>query len=189
MNSRPRIIAVLIVLACFILMVMTSVYASERRESGHHFEGGYAPAEGREEGMGGATGQIAAWLLGIANFPAALSIFLEAFRKVMSQNSNLKEAIGQFNQQQKRYLMQLHYWLNPIAIIAAIIHFWSAKCETTAMPEIGLGAMILISILGILVAFKWSPISMRKIIFRFHTSSISLLAIITILLIGHSMVD
>jgi hypothetical protein len=37
--------------------------------------------------------------------------------------------------------------------------------------------------------FKISPAFMRKTIFRLHTSPIVLIAIFSILMIGHSMVD
>ena len=70
--------------------------------------------------------------------------------------------------------MKLHYWLNPVAIGVAIIHFLSTECKATAIPELGLGVMLLICILGLLVTFRLSPASMRKAIFRFHTSPILL---------------
>jgi hypothetical protein len=178
----------IILLCCLFLMAIAASFAQGHRESRHHSGIGYEQTERKEEGMGGASGQIAAWLFGIANFPVVLSILLKACGKVMPQSASFKATIGQANQRQKRYLMKLHYWLNPVAVGVAIIHFLSTKCETTAIPEIGLGIMLLICILGIMVTFKWSPASMRKTIFRFHSSSISLLTIISILLIGHSMV-
>jgi hypothetical protein len=188
MDSKLRKAQIrMILLSCLILMAVSSSFA--HRESRHHSGIGYEQAEGKEDGMGGASGQIAAWLFGIANFPVVLSILLKACEKMTPQNSHFREAAAQLNREQKRYLMKLHYWLNPVAAGVAIIHFFSTKCETTAIPEIGLGIMLLICILGIMVTFKWSPASMRKTIFLFHTSSISLLAIISILLIGHSMVD
>jgi hypothetical protein len=190
MDSKLRKLGLLIFLfCCLVLTAVAPCIAHERRESGHHSGMGYEQAEGREEGPGGASGQIAAWLFGIANLPVVLSILLKACGTMTPQNSHFREATAQLNRQQKRYLMKLHYWLNPVAVGVAIIHFFSTKCETTAIPEIGLGIMLLICIFGIMVTFKWSPASMRKTIFRFHTSSISLLAIISILLIGHSMVD
>jgi hypothetical protein len=77
----------------------------------------------------------------------------------------------------------------PGAVGIAIIHCLAAKCEATAIPEIGLGVMFLVCVLGIMVAFQWSPAFMRKTIFRVHTSSILFLISVSILLIGHSMVD
>jgi hypothetical protein len=189
-ESNLRKFCLLIALTCcLILTAVAPNIANAHQESTRHSGKGYEQAEGREEGIGGASGQIAALLLGIANFPVVLSILLKACGKVTPQSSNFKEAVSQINRRQKRSLLKLHYWLNPIAVGVAIIHFLSTKCEATAIPEIGLGVMLLVCILGIMVTFKWSPASMQKTIFRFHTSSISLLAIISILLIGHSMVD
>jgi hypothetical protein len=174
---------------CLVLTAFAPSYADGHWESRRHFGSGYEQAEGREEGAGGASGQIAAWLFGIANFPVALSILLKAFGKLTPQSSNLKEAADKINRRQKRYLMKMHYWLNPVAVGVAIVHFLVTKCEATAIPEIGLGVMLLVCILGVMVTFRWSPASIRKTIFRFHTSPISLLAGISILLIGHSLVD
>jgi hypothetical protein len=174
---------------CLALMGAVSVYASATQNSSHHYGRSNEQVEENNEGLGGASGQMAAWLLGIANFPVVLSIILKTCIKVIPQSSNLKETFGQMNRRQKARLMKLHYWLNPIAVMVAIIHFSFTQCETTVMPEIGLGAMLLICVLGIMVTFKWSPASLRKVVLGFHTSSISLLAIISILLFGHSMVD
>jgi hypothetical protein len=176
------------VILIFCLMLAAQSYADGHRGSISNIERGYEQT-GREHGGGKGSGVITAWLFGIANFPVVLSILLKACGKIMPQNSNHKETVGRINRRQKRYLMKLHYWLNPVAVGVAIIHFFSTKCEATAIPEIGMGVMLLVCILGIMVMLQWSPASMKKIIFRFHTSSISLLAIISILLIGHSMVD
>jgi hypothetical protein len=190
MNSSLNKFGLLIALiCCLILTGVAQSYADGHRESRPHFGSGYAQAEGREEGVGGASGQIAAWLFGIANFPVVASILLKAYGKFMPPSSNLKEAVAQLNRRQKRYLMKLHYWLNPVAVGVAIIHFLSTKCEATAIPEIGLAVMLLVCILGMMVSFKWSPASMRKAVFQFHTSPILLMASISILLIGHSLVD
>jgi hypothetical protein len=190
MDSRLIKLVLLTALACSLaLMGAVSISADEPINSNHHKGKGYERYDERDEGLGGASGQIAAWLLGIANFPIGLSILLKTSSKLLSQNNNLKKTIDRINHQQKIYLMRLHYWLNPIAAIAAILHFFFAKCETTVMPEIGLAAMLLVCILGIMLTFKWSPTSIRKVIFQFHTSSIALFAIIAILFIGHSMVD
>jgi hypothetical protein len=190
MDSGLREFSLFIILACCLaLTAVAPIYADERGESRHHSGRGYAQTAEREDSVGGASGQIAAWLFGIANFPIVLSLLLKACRKVMRQNSNLQETIGQINRRQKRYLMKLHYWLNPVAVGVAIIHFLSTKCEATAIPEIGLGVLLLVCILGIMVTLQWSPASMKKAIFRFHTSPILMMASISILLIGHSLID
>jgi hypothetical protein len=190
MDSKPIKLGLLIILTgCLFLTAVVLSYSEEPRESSQHQGRGYGRTSGEEEGLGGASGQIAAWLFGIANFPIVASILLKACGKVAPQGSNLKEAVSPIYRRQKRYLMKLHYWLNPVAVGIAIIHCLSTKCDATAIPEIGLGVMLLVCILGIIVSFQWSPAFMRKVIFRLHTSSVLFMVCISILLIGHSMVD
>jgi hypothetical protein len=190
MDSRLIKLSLLIILTyCFVLTAVSLSYADERRESRHGFGRGYEHAAGREERGEGASGQIAAWLFVLANFPVVLSILLKASGKVAPPSWNCKEAIEKINRRQKRYLMKLHYWLNPVAVGVAIIHFLLSECKAAAIPEIGLGVMFLLCFLGLIVTFQCAPASMRKTIFRFHTNPILLIAGISILLIGHSMVD
>ena len=188
MDLYLRKLCVCIVL-CLALTAVTQLYAHGHRRAASHEGGGYEQAAGREEKGGEASGQIAAWLFGIANFPVLFSIILKGCAKAMPHSLKLKEAVGQINGKQKRHLMKLHYWLNPVAIGVAIIHFLSTKCEATAIPELGLGMMLLICILGLLMTFRLSPAFMRKAVFRLHTSPIVLMAGIAILMIGHSMIE
>ena len=176
------------IILCLALTAATEIYAHGHRESGSRYGEGYEQAEGRQEKGGEASGQIAAWLFGIANFPVALSMLLKASGKAMPQRSSLKKTIKLANSRQKRYLMRLHYWLNPVAAAVAIFHFSASECQSTLMPEWGLGMMLLIIALGLMMTFRLSPAPMKKAIFRLHTSPISLVAAISILMIGHSMI-
>jgi len=176
------------IILCLVLTTATLSYAHGNRGSRNHYGTGYGQAAGREEKGGEASGQIAAWLFGLANFPVALSILLKAGGKAMPQGLNLKKTIDLANSRQKRHLMRLHYWLNPVAAAVAIFHFSAAECRSTIMPELGLGLMLLIIILGLMMTFRLSPMPMRKAICKLHTSPISLAAAISILMIGHSMI-
>jgi len=118
-----------------------------------------------------------------------LSILLKGLGKALSPSLSLQEILKQTNRRQKQYLMNLHYWLNPVAIAAAIFHFSLAECPSTFIPELGLGAMLLVFLFGLMVTFKLSPASVRKTVFKFHTSPVSFVVVISILLIGHSMID
>jgi hypothetical protein len=73
--------------------------------------------------------------------------------------------------------------------MVATIHLFASECESTLFPELGLGIMFLVSALGHMVIFRWSPASMRKTVFRFQTSPILMIFGIFILMIGHSIVD
>jgi hypothetical protein len=176
----------------FVWMIAT---AAEIRADGHRKLGqfdtfGYEEQRGGRNGHGdGAFGTLAAWLLGIANFTVAVSIVLKTSAKMISPGNDLRKRIERFNIRQKKYFMQLHYWLNPLAIVVAIFHFAGSKCASTLFPELGLAGMLLIFILGLMITLKLAPAPMRRLAFQFHTSPVFLIAILSILLIGHSMID
>jgi hypothetical protein len=135
------------------------------------------------------TGEMAAWIFGVANFPVALSIILKTCAKLLPLRLNLRDLFTKLNRQQKKYLMKLHYWLNPIGLGIALTHFLLSTCRSTTLPEWGLGIMLMTVLLGLMMKFKLSPASMRQRVFKFHTSPILLIAAISILLIGHTIAD
>jgi hypothetical protein len=144
---------------------------------------------GRADHEGGELGGLAALLFGIANFPVILSILLKTLARLLPDRISLKEKIKLLNLRQKKYLMNLHYWVNPLALGIAIVHFWSSECRSTAMPELGMGAMLLVSVLGLVMTLRLSPPSMRKIVFTLHTHPIVTILVFSFLVIGHSVID
>ena len=195
-GSKKKALLLLICLVfCSLLVPIYQGQADDHKESKHQ---GKKTEEHRltkgDQGKKGdqgneTTGEMAAWIFGIANFPVALSIILKTCAKFVPPGLNLREPITRFNRQQKKYLMKLHYWLNPIALSIALTHFLLSACKSTAMPEWGLVIMLATGLLGLMMKFKWSPASMRQRVFKFHTSPILLIAAISILLIGHTIVD
>lgn len=195
-GSKKKALLLLICLVfCSLLVPIYQGQADDHKESKHQ---GKKTEEHRltkgDQGKRGdqgneTTGEMAAWIFGIANFPVALSIILKTCAKFVPPGMNLKEPTTRFNRQQKKYLMKLHYWLNPIALSIALTHFLLSVCKSTAMPEWGLVIMLATGLLGLMMKFKWSPASMRQRVFKFHTSPILLIAAISILLIGHTIVD
>lgn len=135
------------------------------------------------------TGEVAAWLFGAANFPVAMSIVLKTCAKFLPPGLNVKDPIIRLNRRQKKYLMKLHYWLNPIAFGIALTHFLLSTCRSTAIPEWGLMIVLATVLLGLTMKFKLSPASMRQGVYRLHTSPALLIAAISILLIGHTIAD
>jgi hypothetical protein len=144
---------------------------------------------GRPDHKGGELGGLAALLFGIANLPVMLSMSIKALANLLPDRTNLNERLKQFNLRQKKHLMKLHYWVNPFALGIAIAHFMSSECSSTAMPELGMGAMLIVSILGLIMTLKLSPPATRRIIFRLHTSPIIAILVFCFLLIGHSVID
>jgi hypothetical protein len=180
---------------CFLILPVYQGQADDHKESKHQ---GRKTEEHRlikgDQGKKGdhgneTTGEMAAWIFSIANLPVALSIILKTCAKFLPPALNVKGPITRFNRQQKKYLMKLHYWLNPIALGIALTHFLLSTCKSTAMPEWGLVIMLATVILGLMMKFKLSPASMRQRVYRFHTSPALLIAAISILLIGHTLAD
>jgi hypothetical protein len=176
------LIFILLFVCASILHGQISTYAPHR-ESRHYSQAG------NESRGDGASGTLAIWLLGIANFPVVLSVLLKTSGKAMQSRVKARETIKRINLRQKKNLMGLHYWVNPLALAVAILHFSLSECSSTLFPELGLIAMILISALGLLMTFRLSPAFMSRTVFRLHTSPVLMGTVFSILLIGHSMMD
>ena len=192
MNSRFQKRTSLLVtwmVLCFVFVVVAPVLSNDRKELKHHSDKDIEHASKNQDHGNETTGEIAAWMIGVANFPVALSIILKTIGKMIPGRQNVKDMLVKFNRHQKKYLMKLHFWLNPVALGIALTHFSLSTCRTTALPEWGFGVMLAIVLLGLMMKFKLSPASMRQNVFKFHTSPILLIAAVSILLIGHSIAD
>jgi len=106
-----------------------------------------------------------------------MSIIAKTLTRLLPDNMSIKEKIRQANSFQKKYLMKLHYWVNPLAFGVAIFHFLPLNADQTAMPELGMGAMLLVTVLGLLMTLRLSPPFMRKLIFKLHTSPITTIVV------------
>lgn len=177
------------VMLCFFLISFGQSYADGHKEGKHGIKKAYEKTLQKDDHGNETTGEIAAWLFGVANFPVALSIILKTLAKFLSPKLNLRDPLTKYNRQQKKYLMKLHYWVNPIALAVALIHLSLSSCMSTAFPEWGLGVMLVAVLLGLIMKLKLSPASMRQSILRFHTSPVLLIVAVSILLVGHTIVD
>lgn len=176
-------------LLCFLLAspnpALSDDHGKWKWHQGNVYEHGFKNEDQGNE----ATGEIGAWMFGVANFPVALSIILKTIAKMIPGRQNVKEVLVKFNRQQKKYLMKVHFWLNPVALGIALTHFSLSTCRSTAFPEWGFGIMLVTVLLGLMMKFKLCPARMRQNVFRFHTSPILLIVAVSILLIGHSIAD
>ena len=174
---------------CSLLAAVSPALSDDHGKLERHYEDVYEHSFKNEDHGNETTGEIAAWMFGVANFPVALSIILKTIGKMIPGRQNVKDMLVKFNRHQKKYLMKLHFWLNPVALGIALTHFSPSTCRTTALPEWGFGVMLAIVLLGLIMKFKLSPASMRQNVFKFHTSPVLLIAAVSILLIGHSIAD
>jgi hypothetical protein len=187
--KRKTLLLAMRMMICFLLVMVSPVLSDDRKELKTHSDKGIRHAFNNKDRGNETTGEIAAWLFGVANFPVALSIVLKTLANIVPARLKLRDPLTRFNRQQKKHLSKLHYWLNPIALGVALAHFSLSLCRSTTLPEWGFGIMMLTALLGIVMKFKLSPPSMRQKVFKFHTSPMRFLTAISILLLGHSIAD
>jgi hypothetical protein len=135
------------------------------------------------------TGQSAAWIFAAANLTVGLSLLSRGLTTRPQLSSRTKERIRKLNQIQKKGLMRFHYWLNPLGLLLAVIHFSLSTCRSSPFPEWGLVGAATLVLIGSVIRFKLSPKRFRKTVYRIHTSPLSVGLVLIVLLIGHSIVD
>lgn len=144
---------------------------------------------GRDDEGNEAAGQMAAWLLAAANLPVVLSVLIKWNNKVVPMGNGLKDTLARFNRFQKKHLMRFHYLLNPVVLGIALWHWLSSRCKSTAMPEWGLIVMVGLIALGLIMKLGLCPKPLRKGFYRLHTQPLVFAAMVTVLTIGHLIVD
>ncbi|MFH0995305.1 MAG: hypothetical protein V1844_07395 [Pseudomonadota bacterium] len=144
----------------------------------------------KNEDKNEATGQAAAWMLAAANLNVLISLLIRGTR-FAALPAHINDRLKRFNQIQKKFLLPVHFFLNPLALGVAFIHFISATsaCKASGLPEWGLALMALITGIGIMVKFKVFPKNLRKSTYQIHTNPIPITLLLAILLIGHAVVD
>lgn len=142
----------------------------------------------KEEGNE-ATGLITALLVLCANLTVVISLLIKLCVKIVPLSAELKKNLIKFNISQKKRLMWLHYFLNPVAFGFAAIHFSLSSCKSTFLPECGIFLMALLVVLGLIVKFNKAPESLRKFIIPLHTHPLSLVIMVAVLMIGHTFID
>lgn len=135
------------------------------------------------------AGQIAAWLLLVANFPIVLSILIKGINRFMPIGDGLKKSLTNINRFQKKHLMVVHYYLNLAILVVVVWHYVSSRCLSTSLPELGLFLMIGFIAFGVLIKFKLCPKVFRKYVYQIHTQPIIFIAMILVLTTGHLIVD
>ena len=154
------------------------------REEQHH-----SSLFGRNDEGNETAGQMAAWLLVAANLPVVLSLLIKWTNKFVPMGNGLKDALVRFNRFQKKHLMRLHYYINPLVLGIALWHWLTSRCRSTALPEWGLVVMVALIALGLIVKLRLSPKQLRKSVYRLHTQPLVFIAMVMVLAIGHLIVD
>ena len=119
----------------------------------------------------------------------AMSILTKWANNFAPLGPKLKSSLSSFNRSQKKYLMYLHYYLNPVILGIVLWHWLTSRCKSSALPEIGLVLMVVIMILGIGLKFKLFPVNLRKNVYQIHTHPLFCLVRVLALFVGHTLVD
>jgi hypothetical protein len=135
------------------------------------------------------AGQIAAWLLVGANLTIAMSILFRWVNNFTPLGLKLKSLLSSFNRSQKKHLMFLHYYLNPVILGIVLWHWLTSRCSSSALPEMGLMVMMVLMGLGIVLKFRLCPMNLRKKVYQIHTHLIFFLSMVLALVVGHTIVD
>lgn len=200
-GKRPRRISlralvpgVLFAMAVMALLMFAPHAGADGGRDGHG--GRYGKSDSSLSGRGKRgdkgnefTGQAAAWIFVAANLSVTLSLFSRGLASRPQLSSKTKERIRRVNQIQKKGLMRFHYWLNPLGLLLAAIHFILSTCRSSPLPEWGLGGAATLVLIGSVIRFKLSPKRLRKAVYRIHTSPLSIGLVLLLLLIGHTIVD
>jgi hypothetical protein len=135
------------------------------------------------------TGESAAWVFAAANLTVAFSLIAKGLTRYAPLTTIVRDRVKRLNQVQKRYLMPTHYFLNPLALILAFIHFSLSRCPSSSFPEWGLAVMAILTGIGMMLKYKILPKSIRGTVYQIHTNPFLLGLLLLVLLIGHSIID
>ena len=183
---------IVICIAGFAALFSAAVMADDEHGLKRHFEREDQHSipflESDNEGNETA-GQMAAWLLLVANLPVTLSLLIKGTNRFVPIGAELKKTLANLNRMQKKALMWLHYYLNPAILGIALWHWLSSRCKSSALPELGLIVMVIVIALGFLIKFKLCPKAVRKYAYQIHTQPVIFVAMFLVLTVGHLIVD
>ena len=157
-------------------------------ETKEHSERGENGPEETSEGNE-ITGQTTAWLFGLANLTVILSLLIKGTIRLFPLPPPVQQSLKEINRFQKKYLMKIHYYLNPIALGVAVIHFALSSCPLSPLPELGLFFISLLLVLGIILKITGSPKVMKRFAYKVHTHPIISMILVSLILTGHLIID
>jgi hypothetical protein len=194
MKTRRGILIALLLasLVGFGWLFAASSLADDNHKGGGHFkQDGKHPAPFLDKGNEGneTAGQIAAWLLVGANLTIAMSILIRWANNFAPLGPKLKSSLSSFNGSQKKHLMLIHYYLNPVILGIVLWHWLTSRCKSSALLELGLVMMVVLMGLGIILKFKLCPVNLRKNVYQIHTHPLFFLSMVLALVVGHTIMD
>lgn len=188
MRRRTVLFTVVIVFAA---MASVSALADHHEKKDHGFfreQKEHASGESHKDNGNETTGQMAAWLFAVANFPAAGTLLTRWFLRAKT-SGNSQKTVGKLYIWVKKYLMPFHYVFNPVAIIIALIHFKLSWCRSTNLPEWALLLVSVLGLTGIVIKFRLIPQPLIPRLRAIHTHPIVVVVVFGLLYLGHQFLD
>jgi hypothetical protein len=198
MRRNGVIVSFLCTLVCTAFLTAVPIcLADDHRESvKHHHKhdgkrtGALAELFGKGHDKGNeTTGQMVAWSFAAANLTIAVSILIRGLKKFALLGPELQGSLSKFNTIQKKHLMIFHYVFNPLILLLGILHWTLSRCESTALPELGLLIMGIIVVLGIALKLKLCPKTFLASLYKLHTRPLVLFLLVSLLWLGHITMD
>ncbi len=121
--------------------------------------------------------------------PVAIDLTSRSVNRYLPLTQSVKGFIQRANGVQRKYLMPYHTYLSILALCFGLLHLGLSNCIANPFPEIGLILSGVLVGTGLLFKVKKFPIILRKYLFQFHTSLIVSGALLTILFVGHLIMD
>jgi hypothetical protein len=172
-NQRQAILLMVLINLTFIMLWVSPVLAGE---------------SGRRQTFGNEpTGQAAITFFILANLTVVASILAARAAKSQGLTMELKGKIKSFNQWQRKHIRWSHYIFNPLAVLAAFLHWWLSQCWILSFQKWGLVLLALWAILGLTIKFKLAPQAWRPRLFKLHTRWVIPAAFFVVVLIGHAL--
>lgn len=165
------------ILACFLLMLIPSSIADGDDDDDDKQIFGM-DAEG--------LGEVALWTF---IFTLSIIIWKPAHIWLQKNTKNIFENPKEVKKSMRvvnKFYMRAHYWIGLLAVVAGGVHGMAYLGEEDGwMYWAGWGGMILMSISGSLMLWKWPPRQVRKGARLLHAQRVILVVTIVLLLVAH----
>jgi hypothetical protein len=135
------------------------------------------------------TGNATAFLFIASALPVVVDLSARWVNRYLPLHQTVKGFIQRLNGVQRKYLLPFHTYLSILALGFGFLHLGLSHCIANPFPEIGLILSGVLIGAGLLFKVKQLPKVLRKYLFQFHTSLIVSGLLITILFVGHSIMD
>ncbi|ROQ92343.1 hypothetical protein [Desulfosoma caldarium] len=172
-------------------VVSVSAFADHREKKEHQFFNKlkeHTSGKSQEDHGNENTGQMAAWLFAVANFPVAGTLLTRRFL-LTKTSGNFQKTAGKIYSWLKKDLMPYHYVLNTGAIIMALIHFRLSWCRSTSLPEWAVLLVTLLGLSGMILKFRLIPQPLIRKVRAIHTHPAVVVGVFGLLFLGHQFLD